>query len=155
MSNYFTWPLRFRSVNYPQRFIRHQNFLAFLGEDLAGTAAARDGIFWLVPGLADERFYSIQATGSLPGKFYLRHHEFRLKLQEFHPGDTQFAKDATFELTPPLAIDDIENNGISLRSYNFPDRYLRHSNFEIWLHPTEDSDTFRKDSSFRFSDTRN
>ncbi|MFC8452569.1 AbfB domain-containing protein [Kitasatospora sp. NPDC057223] len=55
-----------------------------------------------------------------------------------------------------VAVGYKENGKISdLRSYNFPDRYLRHSNFEIWLHPTEDSDTFRKDSSFRFSDTRN
>ncbi|MCB0891921.1 MAG: AbfB domain-containing protein [Propionibacteriaceae bacterium] len=39
---------------------------------------------------------------------------------------------------------------VSLRSANFPDRLLRHRNFEIHLDPVTPDDLFRQDSTFHF-----
>ncbi|KQW11416.1 AbfB domain-containing protein [Streptomyces sp. Root369] len=152
MSDYFQWPARLRSLNYPDRLIRHRLFEAFVDPDLSRKPEWRDSNFWLVPGLADQRLYSIQAV-TPSSKFYLRHQGWRVKLQELPASDGQFAKDATFELTPPLKTDAIGNGGLSFRSLNFPSRYLRHRNFELWLDAFEDSDIYRQDASFRLAES--
>ncbi len=149
VSAYFSWPARLLAVNTPDaRFVRHRLFEAFLDPDLSRKPDWKDSNFWLVPGLFDKRHYSLR--GVVPSdKFYLRHQNRRVKLQEFIPGDTQFAKDATFEITPPLATGELETGGLSLRSYNFPNLYLRHRNFEMWVEEFQDNDAYRKDATFR------
>jgi hypothetical protein len=42
---------------------------------------------------------------------------------------------------------------MSLESYNFPGRYIRHRNFELWVDLYADNDTFRADSSFTITST--
>jgi hypothetical protein len=37
---------------------------------------------------------------------------------------------------------------MSLRSFNFPDRYIRHRDFELWLDPFENTPLFRDDATF-------
>ncbi|WP_409193942.1 AbfB domain-containing protein [Bacillus cereus] len=37
---------------------------------------------------------------------------------------------------------------ISLRSKNFPDRFIRHRNFNLWVEPA-DSQLAREDATFR------
>ncbi|MGW5974740.1 AbfB domain-containing protein [Streptomyces sp. NPDC055186] len=143
------WFASIQSVNFPDRLIRHRDFLGFVDRlDNAHSLEARDFDFTIGPGLADERLFSIQAS-NFPNH-YLRHQDFRLKLQEFKQGDELFAQDATFELTPALAYtrDDVAPAGISLRSFNIRDHFVRHSNFELWLAKYEDAEFFQKDASF-------
>lgn len=138
------WLSTIQSANFPDRIIRHRDFLAYLDPNPGYDFA--DGDFVIGPGLADGRLFSIQST-NFPN-YYLRHQDLRLKLQQYSPGDDQFAQDATFELTPALAYAQVDKAGVSFRAYNLPGHFLRHSKFEIWLNRYEDSDLFRLDASF-------
>jgi len=57
-----------------------------------------------------------------------------------------FKNDATFEIMPPLLTS--ANCGISLRSKNFPENYMRHRNFELHLDKKADNDLFKNDATF-------
>jgi Alpha-L-arabinofuranosidase B (ABFB) domain len=131
----------FRSVNYGTRYIRHQNFLAELQEIAdADDLAKHDASFVFHPGLASEFANGIGSYEAVNfPNFFLRHQDFRLKLQE-RPGDGdpaqgQFDLDATFFIVPgkvqasPLFGGDI----ISLQSVNFSSMYLRHQDFHLFL----------------------
>ena len=37
---------------------------------------------------------------------------------------------------------------MSFRSFNFPDRYIRHRDSELWLDPFENTPMFRDDATF-------
>ena len=39
-------------------------------------------------------------------------------------------------------------DSMSFRSFNFPDRYIRHRDFELWLDPFENTPLFRDDATF-------
>lgn len=54
-----------------------------------------------------------------------------------------FAKDATFRARPGTTA-----GSVGLESYNFPGRYIRHRDYQLWVDPYEDSDLFRSDRSF-------
>jgi hypothetical protein len=89
--------ISFESVNYPDRFIRHRNFLGYVDPVVVTDKLGRqDATFHVVPGLAGKcsSFESI----NYPDHF-LRHQDFRLKLAKRE--DTQlFKEDATFCLVP-------------------------------------------------------
>ena len=139
-----------RSLNFPDRFIRHRNFLGELTQ-IVSELDREDATFDIGNG----------AVGSLinirPGNFpfhALRHQDFRIKLQEFNPGlvmpgqtESPEAKllreDATFRLAHGLA----DPRGISFASVNFPDRFIRHRDFHLFLEPA-DSDLARRDATF-------
>jgi len=131
----------FQSVNYPDRFIRHRNFLGYLDRVVATDKVARqDATFHIVPGLAGKcsSFESI----NYPDHF-LRHQDFRLKLAKRE--DTQlFKEDATFCLVPGLLRAQLR----SFESVNFPGQYIRHFNFELWLNKPDGTETFKKDATF-------
>src|SRR5262249_54621845 len=65
-----------QSVNYPDRFIRHRNYLGFI-EPINDRQAAKDAVFKVQFGLA-RGCYSFESK-NFPG-FYLRHENFRIKL---------------------------------------------------------------------------
>ena len=55
-------------------------------------------------------------------------------------------KDATFTISPA-------NNGqpghVSLQASNYPGHFLRHANYQFWLHPSDHTPLFADDSTFR------
>jgi alpha-L-arabinofuranosidase B-like protein len=131
----------FRSLNYPDRYIRHRLSLGYIekidGKDKLGR---KDATFRIVPGLAG-RCQSLEAS-NYPG-YFLRHQNFRLKLAK-QSGDQLFKQDATFCFVPGLANSDAR----SFESVNFPKHYIRHSNFELWIAKTDGSRLFKQDATF-------
>src|SRR3712207_7593860 len=53
---------------------------------------------------------------------------FRSKLQKLNPNDELFRKDATFRRVRGLGDPD----GVSFRSVNFQDRFIRHRDFDLF-----------------------
>ena len=134
----------FRSLNYPNRYIRHRSFLGYLDPIVASDKLGRkDATFRLVPGLAG-KCRSIESV-NYPGHF-LRHQNYRVKLAK-RTNDQLFKEDATFCIVLGLANSSFR----SFESFNFPKHYIRHSNFELWLAKSDGSPLFRKDASFEIS----
>ena len=86
--------------------------------------------------------YSISSF-SFPQKS-ICHQNFFGKIEDF----TEENLDFQFKIVDGLA----GNNSISFESVNFPDHYLRHVNFQLFLAPKEDSEVFKNDSSFFIRD---
>lgn len=137
-------PDSFRSLNYPDRYIRHRLSLGYIDQIAASDILGRkDATFRLVPGLAGKcrSFESV----NYPGHFF-RHQNFRLKLEK-QRDDQLFREDATFCVVSGLASAD----GYSFESFNLPRHYIRHSNFELWLAKSDGSSLFKKDATFILS----
>ena len=79
---------------------------------------------------------------------YLRHASFAFWVTGFNPKtpDQLLMKDASFVLSPP-------NNGragyVSFQSDNFPNYFLRHSGYRVYLHAKAGDPTYQADSSFK------
>ncbi|GAB3440592.1 hypothetical protein GCM10027570_06200 [Streptomonospora sediminis] len=144
--------LRVTTPGFDDRYIRHQDSLGFTAEvDESGSDTLKQDATWrIVPGLADDRCYSLESVNQ-PDE-YLRHRASRVRL-EAPDGSELFREDATWCATPGLAGD-----GISLRSYNFPDQHLRHYDSELWLagvggpEPYETSKLFNEDATWAVED---
>jgi hypothetical protein len=135
----YSQEMSWQSVNFPDRFIRHRNFLGFV-EPVNDQQAGKDANFVSVPGLAG-KCHSYESK-NFPG-FFLRHENFRVKLSK--SGTDQLSRDdATFCAIPGLANTD----GRSLESVNFPNHFIRHRDFELVLSPNDGSDLFKKDATF-------
>ena len=131
-----------RSVNYPDHFIRHQNFRGKI-TPVRSDLDHRDATFIVRrPGLAG-RGISFESA-NFPGHF-LRHRNFEVWLDR-NDGSELFRLDATFTEVRGLA----GGGGTSFQSVNYPDRYLRHRNFLLWLEGGN-SDLFRKDATFHLT----
>ena len=80
-------------------------------------------------------------------KRWMRHQFSRIKFDEIDLSGSQaselFASDASFEIVPGLA-----GQCISFRSVNYPDSYIRHRNFELWLDVPDGTELFRRDATF-------
>lgn len=135
----------FSSNNFPDRYIRHRNFLGYL-EPIGDDLGRKDATYKLVAGLANRNCTSFESV-NFPGHF-LRHENFRLKLAR-RINQKLFREDATFCIKTPLFGND--TSSWSLESVNFPGHYIRHKNFELWLEPSDGSDLFRKDATFRIT----
>jgi hypothetical protein len=137
----------FRSVNYSNRYIRHS---AFLGEltPIVNDLDRADATFEIVPGLADPSGVSF-ASVNYPN-YYLRHQDFRIKLNK-RDGNALFDADATFHRVPGLIGGLGGLTASSFRSHNYPDRYIRHRDFHLYLEGSSGpQDTlFGQDASFR------
>jgi hypothetical protein len=131
-----------RSVNFPDRYVRHRNGLGYIEPVTASssTTTKQDATFTVVPGLADANCYSFQAVNATG---YLRHYERRIRLAP-NDGSALFRQDATFCAKPGLS----GSGGVSLESYNFPGNYIRHYNYELRIDPYADNATYRADASF-------
>ncbi len=82
---------------------------------------------------------------NFPGHF-LRHQGFRMKLHK-HNGSELFRKDATFEFAKANSSEAHGHQLFSFRSINYPNRYLRHRNFELWLDESDGSSLFAADTT--------
>jgi hypothetical protein len=144
-----------QSLNFPDRFIRHQNFLGEL-TPIQSELDRQDATFALpdsaAPGDAVQ-IHSVNFTSHV-----LRHEGFRIKLHEFNPPLTpppplgrpetpeerRLREDSTFVLVAGLA----DATAVSFRSFNFPDRFIRHRDFHLQVEPVND-DLSRHDATFR------
>jgi hypothetical protein len=136
------YPIRqLQSANFPNRFIRHLNFLGELTMLRTATTDTQDSLFTIVdlPGGQNQvRLKSVNYP-----KRYLRHQNFRIVLQEpAGSNDQSFREDSTFFEIPGLI-----GSGVSFRSINYPDRYIRHRDFHLYLEPV-DSLQSRADATF-------
>jgi hypothetical protein len=129
----------FKSLNFPDRRIRHRNFLIYL-EPADSRLASNDSAFRVVSGLAGS--CNSFESRNFPG-FYIRHQDFRLKLNKF-VNEGLFRKDATFCIRKGLANPKFS----SFESLNYPGRFMRHRSFEFHIDPNDGSDLFKKDATF-------
>ena len=124
-------------------YVRHAYLLGRIGE-IKVELDSRDARFKTVRGLAKPDCVSFQSTNIR--NHFLRHANFRIILSP-HVEEVQFKQDATFCKELGLRRRGDEKS-VTFRSLNFPDRVIRHRNFELWLDPVEDSPLFRSDASF-------
>jgi|GEM_PF-2637511 len=131
------------SVNYPGRFLRHQDQGVRL--DPVGTSSPQqtrlDATFVIVNGLASPDCYSLQTRDGL----FLRHRDWQLRV-DTNTGDAAFRSDATF-----CPIDGVVAGTIALAAYNYPTHRVRHRDFTLRLDAYQDTEIFRADSSFRIA----
>lgn len=135
-----------RSINFSDRFIRHIDFSGEL-TPIVSELDKNDATFEMVPGLADDKLVSFRAVNR--PTYYLRHQGFRLKLQEdFIPlggtRDRVFAEDTTFIWRPGNS----DVTAASFASFNFPNRFIRHREFHLFIEPLND-DISSQDSTFK------
>ena len=129
--------------NFTDRYMRHRESLGYTevvtknSPDLLKS----DATFKIVPGLAETECYSLESK-SVPGEF-LRHRQSRVYTEPTDGSDT-FDRDATWCARPGLL-----DGQVSLESFNFPERYLRHFNAELWL--AQNGGPLETDASLSFN----
>lgn len=150
--------LRVSNGNLQDFFIRHRNFLGEI-TPIQSELDRDDATFELetfeTPDGEMLRFRSLNFPLHV-----LRHQDFRVKLHEFNPSLTPppdsglgsapespeeelLRKDSSFFMVPGLE----GANTVSFRSLNFPDRFIRHRDFHLFVEPV-DSLLARTDASF-------
>ena len=145
------------AVNVDGHFIRHQQFLGELTR-IESDLDRNDASFERKKGFTDPNDPNLVSLSSHRNfsSFFLRHKDFRIRLDEaVHtfsgttpfastPEAKQFAEDATFAEVPGLS----DPTGVSFRSVNFPDRFIRHRDFHLFLEPVNNEQD-RRDATFR------
>ncbi|SNX61882.1 alpha-L-arabinofuranosidase B-like protein [Streptomyces sp. TLI_55] len=138
---------QFQSFNFPDHYVRHKDFVGLLTKHTDGE----QGDFSFEVKNAGQDKHGVQLVVLRSVNFpdhYLRHQNFQIVLQAPNGGlDDLFLKDATFYLERGLA-DGGDPEVVSFRSVNYPDRYLRHRDFKLWLEP-KDSPNLPADATFR------
>ncbi|GIJ46032.1 hypothetical protein Val02_29180 [Virgisporangium aliadipatigenens] len=109
-------PVRLRSSNHPDRFVRHWEYRARVEADVTNLA---DSQFRVVTGLSGSGTVSLEST-NFPG-YYLRHRNFEVWVEK-SDGSAAFRADASFYRRAGLA----DSSGVSLESANYAGRYVRH-----------------------------
>ena len=141
------------SVNFRDRVIRHSNFLAEL-TPISTDQDAADAAFFIRPGLIKPTVVSFESV-NFP-TFFLRHQDFRLKLQQ-NSGDDLFKNDASFiwriGLSPqlPPSSGGVVTNTVpfSFESFNFPGLFIRHRDFHLFVENSSvNPDSFNMDATF-------
>jgi hypothetical protein len=135
--------VRYESVNYPQRYIRHRNYLGYI-EPINTSLDELDSSFRITPGLANANCISLESR-NFPN-YFLRHRNYRIILSANENNDL-FRQDATF--CPRNGLN--SRGGVSFESNNYPGHYIRHRNFELWLDKFSgftESTIFRDDATF-------
>jgi hypothetical protein len=126
-------------------YIRHAGFVGRIGQAKTDLDV-RDAKFQIVPGLADSKCVSFESTNVRD--HYLKHAFSRIVLAK-RLDEQKFREDATFCTVPGLhKTNRSGTESMSFRSFNFPNRYIRHRNFELWLDPFENTPLFRDDATF-------
>lgn len=120
--------LRVLTPGYDNRYVRHQDALAFTEVVTAASDSTlkADASWRMVPGLADGSCYSFESR-NFPGE-YLRHSNSRVRRDALQASDL-YRADATF-----CAQGTADGSaGTRFASYNYPGRYLRHYAAEVWI----------------------
>ncbi len=116
-------PVRLRSQNVSNGYIRHYNFRARVE---ANVTVLADSQFRIVTGLAGSGTVSLESA-NFPG-YFLRHKNFEVWVER-NDGSSVFRSDASFLRRAGLA----DAAGVSFESYNFAGRYIRHSNSLLYV----------------------
>lgn len=119
-------PYRFRSANYPDRYIRHYNYRARID---ANVTLLADSQFRVVPGLAGGGTVSLEST-NFPG-YYLRTRANGEVWVDQNDGTAQFRTSASFYQRAGLS----DAAGVSYESYATSGRYIRHYNYLLVTQP--------------------
>jgi Alpha-L-arabinofuranosidase B (ABFB) domain len=146
-----------QSTNFPDRFIRHQNFLGEISQ-IQSDLDRKDATFSIWDGAGFGSRVMLRST-NFPLHVF-RHQNFRLKIDEYNPGlilppelggprsetpeELLLSEDASFFLVLGLA----DLTAVSFRLFNFPDRFIRHRDFYLFVE-SADSDLARMDATFR------
>ncbi|UVS79128.1 family 43 glycosylhydrolase [Actinokineospora sp. UTMC 2448] len=130
-------PVRLRSHNFPDRFVRHWEYRARID---AGVTPLADSQFRVVPGLTGSDTVALEST-NFPG-YYLRHRDHEAWVER-NDGSATFRADASFHRRPGLA----SSAAVSFESVNFPGHYLRHVGFQLVLATAPDA-LGRADATF-------
>lgn len=126
-------------------YIRHVGFVGRIGPAKTDPDT-RDAKFRIVPGLADKKCVSFESTNVRD--HYFKNAFFRIVLAK-RLDEQKFREDATFCTVSGLHKSNRSGTAsMSFRSLNYPDRYIRHRNFELWLDPFENTPLFRDDATF-------
>jgi hypothetical protein len=142
-----------RALDFPDRFIRHQNFLGEL-TSIVSELDKNDATFSSINdfGVGTQARIRPATNFSL---MCLRHQDFRIKLHEFNPPisgpnsrpetpeEKLLREDCTFTVRGGLA----DSAGISFESVNVPGHFIRHRDFHLFLEPAN-SDLARRDATF-------
>jgi hypothetical protein len=130
-------PVRLKSHNFPDRFVRHWEYRARVEANVNPLA---DSQFRVVPGLNGSGTVSLEST-NFPG-YFLRHRNYEFWVDR-NDGSAGFRADASFFRRAGLA----SSSGVSFEAQNFPGQYLRHNGTNVNL--TTASDTVaRADATF-------
>ncbi|WP_083661025.1 family 43 glycosylhydrolase [Actinophytocola xanthii] len=122
-------PVRLRSYDLPDRFVRHYDYRARVDANVNPLA---DSQFRVVPGLTGSGTVSLESV-NFPGH-YLRHRDFELWVDR-DDGGAVFRGDASFVQRPGLA----SASGVSFEAQNSAGRYIRHSGGMLSLQPVTDA----------------
>lgn len=141
----------FAASNYPDRYVRHSGFLGYISDPTRPHPDPRveleDATFDVFAGMACRpNTQTVSLRSRNYPKRWMRHSLWRIRFDEYDQGaqpSELFKMDASFEMVPGLA-----GHCISFKSVNYPDRFIRHRNFELWLDVPDGSDLFRKDATF-------
>jgi len=144
----------------PNGFIRHQNFLGELSQ-IQSDLDRQDATFWIRDGARFGDLVMLRST-NFPLHVF-RHQNFRLRIDEYNPGlisppelggsrpetpeERLLREDASFFLVPGLADPAL----VSFRSFNSPERFIRHRDFHLFVE-SPDTDLGRRDATFRISE---
>lgn len=142
----------FSSLNFSERYIRHSSFLGYLSDPRLPNPNTKvefeDATFDVLPGFSCRKnIPSVSIRSRNYPKRWMRHSLWRIRFDEYDQGaqpSDLFKKDASFEMVVP----GLAGQCVSFRSVNYPDRYIRHRNFELWLDVLENTDPFRRDATF-------
>lgn len=130
-------PVRLKSYNVPDRFVRHWEYRARIEANVQPLA---DSQFRLVPGLSGSGTVSLEST-NFPG-YYLRHRNHEVWVER-DDGGAGFRADASFFRRAGLA----SGSAVSFESVNFPGYYLRHFDYQMVLQTAPDA-LGRADATF-------
>ncbi|KND41580.1 MULTISPECIES: AbfB domain-containing protein [Streptomyces] len=130
-----------QAVNYPDRYWHLSNGAIRLDSvgSYSGGETREDSSFKVVSGLAKSSCYSFKMADGR----YVRHQSFRLRVSG-NDGSELFRQDATF-----CPMQSPYSDAVMLQAVNYPDRFLRHKNFELVLDPYGYNTTGRQDFFFR------
>ncbi|UUU21147.1 AbfB domain-containing protein [Streptomyces sp. DSM 40750] len=131
-----------QSANYPDRYWHLRGGVIRLDQvsSRSGSETREDSSFKVVSGLAKSSCYSFRMSDGR----YVRHQNFRLRVSG-NDGSELFRQDATF-----CPVQSPYSDAVMLQAVNYPDRFVRHENFELVLDPYGYNTTGRQDFFFRF-----
>jgi hypothetical protein len=125
-------------------YIKHDDsdkYAAIANVTSSSSATTKADATWIVhAGLANSSCVSFESANDSGA--YLRHSAFRLEL-DANDGTSLFAQDATF-----CPQEGNSGKDFSFISFNYPSRYLRHYNYNVYAATNGGSDTFDALSSF-------
>ncbi|MDX3189806.1 AbfB domain-containing protein [Streptomyces sp. MN03-5084-2B] len=119
--------LRVTTWGYTDRYLRHQNSLAYTELVTGGssTLLKQDATFTVRRGLGDSSCYSFESV-NYPGTF-LRHQNGRVRISP-DDGTALLRADATFCTRPGLG-----GTGVTFESLNYPGTFLRHYDAQVYV----------------------